>query len=393
MAVELGRLGWDVNVLERSPQTLQDRGAAITVASHLFDTLLGRELIDRTAPHLRSTHIARVVRDDPHGAAGRVIWEQPTEVVHLRWHTLFQQLQQRVPQACYRSGACVQSFTEKSDGVEVRLADGEVIDCDLLIHADGHQSQGRRALFPSAEVRYAGYIIWRGLLPEQRVDARVARALRFSSVGYSLGHGVFYCVPGPDGSVEPGARSIFWALYMRAHESELAGMLTDSSGQPHRGSLPPDALPKASARELERRLRAGLPEVQAALVRDADHTFLQAVYDGPVPGYRKGRVLLAGDAGALAAPTSGAGALKAVHDAAALARRLAETPDSIDAALAAWDDERTHRANRAVEYGRELARALVLEIPDWAPMNATAMWRWLSMIVTHWDAVTPFEHS
>lgn len=35
--------------------------------------------------------------------------------------------------------------------------------------------------------------------------------------------------------------------------------------------------------------------------------------------------------------------------------------------------------------------ALVLEVPDWSTLDATSLWRWLSEVVTDWDAVTPLE--
>lgn len=390
MAVELQRIGWQVCVLERSAQPWTDRGAAISLPSVVFDALLQRGLVDPGTPHLRSTHCARLVRDDAQRRFGRRIWDQPAEVVHLRWQSLFEQLQRRVSPRAYRRGASVVASRCRGEIVEVQLADGEALECELLIHADGYQSQGRRALFPDCEVKFAGYVLWRGMLPDSSVEAELARALRFCTVGYPEGHGVFYPVPGVDGSIEVGSRSLYFALYIRVDECGLPDLLADR-GQHHHGSLPLHALPDAPARALAARVGAGLPEAYAWLIRGVERSFLHAVFDGPVRGYRVGRVLLAGDAGALAAPTSGTGVLKAVHDAARLAQRLAQSPDAIESALAAWNDERTEHGNRATEYGRQLAHVLVHEVPDWPTVDATALWRRFARTVTHWDAVRPLQ--
>jgi 2-polyprenyl-6-methoxyphenol hydroxylase-like FAD-dependent oxidoreductase len=387
MAIELGRIGCELTVLERSPNLLHDRGAALAFPSNVYATLRERDLIDAEIPCLRSTHCARVVRADPIEHAGRLIWRQPTDVVHLRWHALFEQLRKRVPEACYQRGCTVTSFEQNDRGVTLQLAGGRTLGCDLVVFADGYRSVGRSALFPDSAPRYAGYVLWRGVLPEPPSE-QFGHGLRLTTIGYGIGHGVFYLVPGPDGSNQPGARSVYWALYMRASARELPALLTDSAGTQRSGSLPPDALPSERSIDLANRLCPLMPNGFAQLVRSSSRTFLQAIFDGPVPHYRSGRVLLAGDAGALAPPTSGTGVLKSVHDAARLAELLG-TSGSLASALVAWDDERTRWANHAVEYGRQLARALVLEIPDWSPMTPASMWHWMSSIVTHWDAVTP----
>lgn len=387
MAIELARVGCDVTVLERSASPLHDRGAALAFPGHVLATLRERDLIDAETPSLRSTHCARVVRGDAL-ERGRVIWRQPTDVVHLRWHALFEQLRKRVPERCYQRGCEVTSFVQHARGVTLHIAGGDTLDCDVAVFADGYRSLGRSALFPGSPPRYAGYVLWRGVLAEPSGE-HCGHALSFTTIGYALGHGVFYLVPGPDGSQRPGERSVYWALYMRASAAELPALFTDSGGTQRSGSLPPDALPADRSRELADRLCPLLPSGFAQLVRSTSRNFLQTIFDGPVPHYRRGRVLLAGDAGALAPPTSGAGVLKAVHDAARLSEGLAAAPGTLDAALAAWDHERTPWANRTVEYGRQLARAFVLQIPDWSAMTPATMWSWMSSIVTHWDAVTP----
>ena len=100
-----------------------------------------------------------------------------------------------------------------------------------------------------------------------------------------------------------------------------------------------------------------------------------------MPAYRRGRICLAGDAGAFARPHSAAGALKGLNDAIALGDALTPGGD-IDAALAAWNVERTEVNNNLVHFGNQLGQALVVDIPDWSTMNVRDMEAWFNSIVT-----------
>lgn len=124
-----------------------------------------------------------------------------------------------------------------------------------------------------------------------------------------------------------------------------------------------------------------LPEYYAEIVDKSPRTFVQPIYECVVPAYRKGRICLAGDAGALARPHTGTGVLKGITDAITLARALKEDA-LLDEALARWSEERTASGNELVALGRQLGRLLVNELGDLAKMDAQAMQKWFSSIVT-----------
>jgi 2-polyprenyl-6-methoxyphenol hydroxylase-like FAD-dependent oxidoreductase len=107
-----------------------------------------------------------------------------------------------------------------------------------------------------------------------------------------------------------------------------------------------------------------------------------AIQDREVPAYRKGRIAVAGDAGALARPHSASGALKAMTDALALSDALAAEPADLDAALARYSDSQTRSGNHLVRFGRQLGEALVTSIPDWSTMDVATMEVWFASIVT-----------
>lgn len=88
-----------------------------------------------------------------------------------------------------------------------------------------------------------------------------------------------------------------------------------------------------------------------------------------------GRVLLAGDAAAVARPHTGAGAVKALQDATVLESALA-TADTWADALDTYDTDRTVSGRAMVDLGRRLGGALVRATPDWRAMDQSAMEAW-----------------
>ncbi|CAN0446382.1 unnamed protein product [Phaeothamnion confervicola] len=124
-----------------------------------------------------------------------------------------------------------------------------------------------------------------------------------------------------------------------------------------------------------------MPDYYSEILERSVDTFAYAIYDCQVPAYRHGRVCLAGDAGAFARPHSGAGALKGINDAVALGEALRSAP-SLDAALDAWDSQRTAINNQLVRYGNQLGAAFVTAIPDWSQMDVPAMEAWFNSVVT-----------
>ncbi|MGH8517230.1 MAG: FAD-dependent monooxygenase, partial [Panacagrimonas sp.] len=229
---------------------------------------------------------------------------------------------------------------------------------------------------------YAGYVLWRGSLPESALSEVGPLAGGVRSPGYPGGHGIFYFVPGADGSIEPGSRLVNWGVYVRMPEPELATLLVDVDGHHRDGSLPPGAMPRATELALLQKVEGRLPEFHLEILRACRHTSVYAIQDREVPAYRKGRIAVAGDAGALARPHSASGALKAMTDAIALSDSLSAEPSNLDIALAHYSESQTRSGNQLVRFGRQLGEALVTSIPDWSAMDAAAMEKWFSSIVT-----------
>jgi len=161
----------------------------------------------------------------------------------------------------------------------------------------------------------------------------------------------------------------------------LTAFMTDKSGRVHQGSLPPGMMPLATEQALKDKLMPVMPDFYADIIARGSDTFAYAICDCQVPAYRRGRICLAGDAGAFARPHSGAGALKGMNDAIALGEALRDHND-IEAALDAWDQQRTAANNELVRFGNQLGEAFVTAIPDWSTMDVTAMEAWFNSVVT-----------
>jgi salicylate hydroxylase len=77
-----------------------------------------------------------------------------------------------LPPECVRTGSRVVAFEETPDDVRVELAGGEEVRGDLLVGADGLRSATRRQLLGEREARFTDVVVWRGLIPREKVPGR-----------------------------------------------------------------------------------------------------------------------------------------------------------------------------------------------------------------------------
>ncbi|HEY7030936.1 MAG TPA: FAD-dependent monooxygenase [Thermomicrobiales bacterium] len=382
MAIELSRAGCDVTVLERSGEELKERGAGIGMPPSVYEMLVGRDLIDAGTPGIRIRTAVRLCRTQEHERFGYVAWEQPANLVALNWGNLYRNLRLRVPEGAYRTRQQVVALDRPdAETVVVGLAGGRRLEFDLVVCADGYRSFGRQTLFPQSSVEYAGYVLWRGLLPEREIADAAPLEGVIVTPGYRGGHGIFIFVAGPDGSVEPGRRLVNWAIYLQVPQAEYAAFFTDAAGAFRDGTLAPNAIPIGTELSLKRLAREMLPDYYAEITNLSTGTFVHAVFDCLVPAYADGRICLTGDAAATARPHAASGALKAITNAVALGEAL-RRHDALDAALAEWDDEQTAAGNASVQLARQLGRAFVTESEDWSRWDGATMKQWFDSVIT-----------
>src|SRR6266849_4654697 len=82
---------------------------------------------------------------------------------------------------------------------------GRTEPCDLLVGADGPASSVRQQLLPEVVAEYAGYVAWRGVVPEAE-HPELSREFegRFTFFQAPRTHILCYLIPGLGGGVTPG---------------------------------------------------------------------------------------------------------------------------------------------------------------------------------------------
>lgn len=332
-ALLLRDLGCDVTVLERSSSTLQARGAGIAVLEQTLRYPVERQGIAAESI-TSSTRWIRFLEAD-----GTARHEQPHRYRFSAWNTIYRTLLRGFDADRYLLGREMTSFSSDGSGVRVCLADGSDVRADLLVCADGISSSSRRRLLPEVSPRYAGYVGWRGVVPEARLTASTYEALH-DALTYQLlpaSHLLVYPIPGQDGAVQPGRRLMNLVWYRNVAEDDLPALLTDRAGQRRSVSLPPGAARDDVLGELRQAAAAHLAPPLAEVVAGVTEPFVQAVFDIDVPRMVAGRVCLLGDAAFAVRPHAAAGTAKAAEDGWVLAEELDEAGGDLTAALPAWE--------------------------------------------------------
>jgi 2-polyprenyl-6-methoxyphenol hydroxylase-like FAD-dependent oxidoreductase len=326
----LRRSGWEVDIFERVESELAGRGAGIVAQPDLIETLRGLG-IDPSNLGVEIT--TRKILD----SSGQLASELTCPQVLTAWERVYRVLRDAFPPQRYHRGCGVRAFEQYDDSLAVHVGDQGVIECDLLVGADGLRSTIRQQCLPELAPLYAGYVAWRALIPEAAFAGVIHREL-FDYMTFCLPPGeqfLGYPVAGADNDLRPGHRRYNVVWYRPADErSELQHLLTDEGGTTHPVSIPPPLIRRdaivAMRAAAERLLAPQFREV----VRMIDEPILQPIYDLETPRMAFGRVAIIGDAAFVARPHVAAGVAKAADDAAALVAALEASHESIEVAPA-----------------------------------------------------------
>ena len=332
-ALLLRDAGCRVHVYERSPIPLEARGAGIAV---LAQTL--RYAVERLAvpPEQISTETGwvRFLHSD-----GSIAHTEPRSYRFSAWNTIYRVLRNALADECYQQGWELTSFTSADRHVRLDFTNGEVRDADLLVCADGIGSASRQRMFPEAAPSYAGYVGWRGTVPEADLSPATYEALHDALTYQVLPHShiLVYPIPGPDGNLEPGRRLLNMVWYRNVPEPDLPAFLTDRHGVRRTVSLPPNHPRQEQIDEMREVAAQLLAPPIAEVVTSVPEPFVQAVYDVAVTGMASGRACLVGDAAFGVRPHAAAGTAKAAEDGWVLAEELVRADGDVDVAVPRWE--------------------------------------------------------
>ena len=231
--------GHQVRIYERSVTGLAGRGAGLVGQRDIFAIL--RAVGCEHVAHVGVVALERITFDRDGGVAHR----QATPQMQISWDYLYSAFRALVAGDDYVLGHAVRSVRQTDEFASLDFEDGSEEVAALVIGADGVGSIVRQAVTGESSPSYAGYVAWRGLLPESTLPAESAAQLldRFAFYMMPGSHILGYTVTGPNAETERGARRYNWVWYRRISEGELGKVLTDAEGRVHPYSLAPGGLP------------------------------------------------------------------------------------------------------------------------------------------------------
>jgi salicylate hydroxylase len=230
-----------------------------------------------------------------------------------------------LPQEHIHLGHCLTGFEDKDDAVEARFANGNCIEADILVGADGIHSTVRTMLFGEEAPAFAGCVAYRGLVPAERI----------ADLGLERGNQSWL---GPGGHL--------------VHYFVSSGRLLNFVGWTEHDSWNREDWTDRAT--IERALAAfdGWHAQIYRIISAADTCFILALFDrDPLPRWSVGRVTLLGDASHPMYPFMAQGAAQAIEDGATLAALLATGGEPADT-LRRYEQLRLPRVSRLQEMSR-----------------------------------------
>ena len=356
-AVLLRDLGCEVEVHERADSDLEDRGAGIVVlpvTERYFEQGGGGG--ERVS--LELTYWKYV------DSAGNTLSADPDHYRFSGWSTIYRALLGVFGRDNYYFGHEVVGFSQTPHRVTVELGNGGSDEGDLLVFADGMGSTGRSMLAPEARPEYAGYVAWRGTVPEKALSAstrdELADAMIYQVLDY--GHILVYAIPSQMGHTGAPNRAINFVWYRNYPVGgPFEELMTDREGIRRSGTMPPGSIHPRHVDEMRATASRLLAPQLADVVLTCDQPLIQAVFDVASPRMAFGRVCLIGDAAFTLRPHVAAGQAKACADAWALRDALHDSGGDVRAALAAWEPGQLELGRSALERTREMGLASQFE--------------------------------
>lgn len=337
-ALALHKAGFDVSVYEAHPDSAEDIGAFLTLASNGMRALAQIDASAAvTAAGFPLTSM-RVLDGAGTEVAQRPLGEADNPVLRfrcLRRGELNAALQAEAARRgiSIRHGASLASVQDGPDRVTAHFTDGSTTTGDLLIGADGLNSTVRRTIAPASQPRYAGEYVFYGYTADA-TPAEVADDERITMVRGSAA--AFGYAVSPDGET-------YWFARV-AGEALAADEIAHGTPGQWRDLLLPllreDATPAAD------------------IVAATDDILVTNATEMP-PGapWHSGRTLVIGDAAHAASPATGQGASMAMEDAVILAKALRDTPDT-DAALSVYETLRRPRVEHNTTVSGNISRGV-----------------------------------
>jgi salicylate hydroxylase len=335
VALACKHAGIDVQVYEQA-SALQELGAGIQLTPNATRILRALNVLQPIARHgfypraaqFRAARSGFIIGFLPLGEFAESRYGAP--YLHVHRDDLHRSLRDSavVRGIPLHLGKAVTDYAELGDGdeIELRFADHTTARCDLLIGADGIKSRMRARMFGDSEPRFSGHMVWRGLVPADRLPQHL--------------------IP-PNVTAWLGPNRHFVHYYVRNGDLiNFVGVVETSRWTEESWSI------RGDPEELRADFADWHPTVQQ-LIGASEHCYKWALYDrAPLPRWTRGRATLLGDACHPMRPFLAQGAAMAIEDAWVLSRLLETYEDEVEHALEEYQRFRLPRTRHVQDQSR-----------------------------------------
>jgi 2-polyprenyl-6-methoxyphenol hydroxylase-like FAD-dependent oxidoreductase len=351
VGILLSRDGHDVKIYERSKSGFGGRGAGLVPQREVFQLL--REI---GVEHLANFGVVskdRIYFD----RGGAIIERMHMPQMQISWDLLYSTVASRMGTDGYVLDRHVKNVTDDEAGSTIEFDDGSSEAAELVIGADGIGSVVRAAMNSETESRYAGYVAWRGLVPERQLRS-AARVLPGDFAFYVApgNHALGYLVPGSAGEISEGERRYNWVWYRFLDEAALPEAFTGKSGTKSRFSLARGELSVSRLDKLRNDASQLLPAPFSDAIKAEENPSVQGIFDYEAHRMVGRTTALLGDAAFVVRPHTAMGVGKAAGDALSLRDQL-RSARNVSEALDRYENERIEVGREIATYGRRLAEA------------------------------------
>ena len=342
-ALALRQRGIEVSVVEQA-STLSEVGAGIQIASN--GSLILRQLGVESALAARGTQpdaydyrdlaTGRQLYFAPLGPEAAARYGAPMYNVHRA--DLIEVLSRALPTGIVRLGVKVAGIGQDENCAWVDLADGERLQADVVVGADGIHSVVRTALRGPEKTQFANILMWRSLIPAHKLEG-----LRLPVRGnnwFGPGRTVISYWVRPD----------LYSILASVPSTEVQRESWTESGD---------------IDELQRSFYNSEPTVRK-LFDQIETSFITGMYyRDPVDRWSTGRITLLGDAAHAMVPFLAQGACQSIEDAWTFASTLAQ-PGELGVAqrLQEYESRRRPRTTRVQAGARAIVKMVHESDPD-----------------------------
>jgi 2-polyprenyl-6-methoxyphenol hydroxylase-like FAD-dependent oxidoreductase len=318
LSILLENAGFEVSLFERAPQARVE-GCGILLISNGLEALAfhSRELCDeviQAGVKVRAYEFRNLLGNLVSSESAEdteIKYGFPSLTIHREHIT--QALLSRVPSKCLHFDHYLDSIESTDDKVVAKFRNGTQWEGDLLVGADGLNSQVRNFVAPGIKLSYLGDIVWRGILP----STEVCPDNYF--IVYIRARGVYA------NTFDIGNGRLHWGFFIEYQQPEdEKGILV-----PKNCEIPSTELQK-------------LPEAMRHTIEitPSENIVTRYSYDiDPLPQIVSGNIVLLGDAAHAKSPARAQGMSSGLQDAVLLSKYL-QSSATIQQALAGYQQER-----------------------------------------------------